>query len=294
MYLSPGFPDRFNPTFAVKQLTALTVNELSEGIQKSSIKKFDLIIMSNCYMQNIDTIYALRNCCSYLIAPQTTFPWESYDFSSLIPQKDDRIDDRFCKNILAKTQRSLELKLTPMNNDVRLDEIGFSCIKTDQSALFFTHLKKITDFLSDYYFRLSDDIYYAANQICDLTNPESATAGVVNLNQIDLSFFLEFLNTKWNKYTVFSEAYAEVKKILGSNSFILENRKGDLFYWNASSPVPKKACKGISIFFPKSKATYEDSDYADVFINDGAQVQTRFSKDFGWGLFLEKFFGQFH
>ncbi len=294
VYLDADYPVRFNPIFTAKQLTALTINELADGIERSSIKKFDLIVMSNCYMQNIDTTYALQNCCNYLIAPQTTFPWESYDFGALVPQKNERIDDTFCKNILAKTQKSLNQKITPSNGDVTLDEIGFSCIKTTQCGSFFKDLKKITDFLSAYYSRLSDDIYFAANQICDLTNPKRETKGVVNLYQIDLTFFLEFLNTRWSKYPAFSMPYAQVKKILDNNNFILENRKGDLFYWDASSPVPKNACKGLSIFFPKNKTSYENSTYAEVFIDDGVQTQTKFSKDFGWGLFLEEFFGQYN
>ncbi len=294
VYLDADYPVRFNPTFAAKQLTALTINELADGIERSSTKKFDLIVMSNCYMQNIDTTYALRHCCNYLIAPQTTFPWESYDFGALVPQKNERISDAFCKGVLAKTQKSLELKITPNNSDVTLDEIGFSCIKTDQCDTFFKELKKITRFLSDYYFLLSDDIYFAANQVCDLTNPKCETEGAVNLYQIDLTFFLEFLNTRWSNYTDFFTPYTQVKKILDNNSLILENRKGDLFYWNASSQIPKKACKGLSIFFPKSKSAYNDSMYAEVFIDEGVRTQTKFSKDFGWGLFLEKFFGQYH
>jgi len=285
----------FNFSFAVKELTALTMNELSLAISGSNMKKFDLIVMSNCYMQTIDTAYALRDCCNYLIAPQTTFPWESYDFSSIVPAKNAVVNDEFCKTILTQTQDSLEKKLVPGSGDVQLNEIGFSCIKMANSKVIFEELEKIINFMTDYHAALSDDIYYSANQLCDLTHIDGTNPDDnIRLDQIDLYFLLEFLNFKWNKYPEFAGPYNKLKKEFTSNSFVIDNKKGDIFYWSASSPIPKNACKGVSIFFPKSKKSYLNSNYGNIFIYDGSKTQTMFSKNLRWGYFIEKFFAQFH
>lgn len=62
----------------------LSMEELNSAISGAwEGEKVDLMIMMNCYMQLVDTVYALRNNVDYLIAPQTFMGFKDYDYKQI-------------------------------------------------------------------------------------------------------------------------------------------------------------------------------------------------------------------
>jgi hypothetical protein len=284
-----------------KKFTTLTIFELSQAIKRSSIKKFDLVIMSNCYMQTIDTFYSLRDCTKYIISPQTSFPWESYDFGSIIPLRNKTIDDEFCKNILSKTKESMEA-LLPIHNlnlhfNVSIDEISFSCIKTEKQTEFFNSIKIICDELLEIYYEKDKEIYRAKDQIEDITNITNPKRDLsykseFKLFQKDLYFLLKFLQMELQNNKIIYSACNSIFDLVDNNDIILDRVKGSLLDWDSNTKI-KYAARGISIFFPNTRYEYENSKYGEAFIMPESIAQTEFSKEFGWGNFLERFFNQY-
>ena len=64
-------------------LEILTNEELSGAIEES-FGKIELISMMNCWMMNLHSLYAFRNCVEYLIAPQGGISEPGYDYKSII------------------------------------------------------------------------------------------------------------------------------------------------------------------------------------------------------------------
>ncbi len=63
----------------------LTSDELADAIQSGfNGKKIDILIMMNCYMQNIHTQYSLQKSVELLIAPESIISMPGYDYRAIL------------------------------------------------------------------------------------------------------------------------------------------------------------------------------------------------------------------
>lgn len=66
-------------------LEILSNRELAEAIKEGfRNQKVDVLIMMNCWMMNIDTMYWLKNSVNILIAPQTGIEYPAYNYKAIL------------------------------------------------------------------------------------------------------------------------------------------------------------------------------------------------------------------
>jgi hypothetical protein len=107
----------------------LLPEEISLAISKSfDTKKVDLIIMMNCWMQSIDTIYALKDTANIIIAPQTTIDFIGYDYYSLI-SKIVTTPDITVSDLASEIIKGTREKYKKRNTQIAFNEVVISAIR---------------------------------------------------------------------------------------------------------------------------------------------------------------------
>ncbi|MDW3210643.1 MAG: clostripain-related cysteine peptidase [Reichenbachiella sp.] len=113
----------------------LSMKELRQAIEGAlGGVKVDLLVMMNCYMQNIDTAYSLRNCVEYLVAPQTELGFDEYrygEFFSVLanhPEMDAKLLSRI---IIEKFHRTKD----EIDDDVSISVCHLSMVESISGLL---------------------------------------------------------------------------------------------------------------------------------------------------------------
>jgi hypothetical protein len=259
-------------------ISALTINELLMAIKGSKLN-LDMVILDNCFMQTIDTVYTLKDNTRYLIAPQTGFPWRGF-FYGFFDTLNSKIDDDFCRKFCDTS--FTELQKSDLAVDVfQSKDVSFSCIKMANINPFAESLLQIAQFFRDNYnyldendnFPVAEAIY---NAVCDSTDL-SAKAYAINL--IDIKSFLIRYNERI-KISV-PDFEGPFKNLLALyNSVVISNNAGAEY---------KTESSGLSILFPPNHKTLGDNPFYKYFEKENAQVESTFAKITGWGTFLETF-----
>jgi hypothetical protein len=264
---------------STSKVSALTINELSKAIQRTGVK-FDLMIFDNCFLQNVDTLYTLKDLSNYIVAPQTGFAWRGYDYSSL-NKLNAKVGDQFCTTFCEDS--FLELQKKPSNeysNDFTWEKIAFSWIRTSDANELFLNIGRIIYFFRKYFRNkrsgIPAAIYNAITNCSDLS--QSAYAPHVGLWLIDLKRFLTLYDENIEmRYDEFEPYYKRTMELI---------QKMIKIYPGSET---KTDANGLSIFFPPDKKSCRDSEYYSFFINTGAQIQSAFSKEMYWGAFINEF-----
>jgi len=137
------------------KVTALTMNELSESLRKAGMQ-FDLVVMDNCYMQNIDTLYAMGDRTRYIISAQTAIPWQSFLYS-FFNSLNAKIDDSFCREFCNGSENKLKAleKVVAEADRVWYQNITFSCLETTTINKFTDKLEEILTYIYGHFTILS-------------------------------------------------------------------------------------------------------------------------------------------
>jgi Clostripain family len=267
-------------------ITTLTMDELSLSITKSKYaKNFDLILLANCFMNTMDTIYALRHCTKYLISSETTFTWQGYDYS-LLSRINMGINETFLNPFLYFSFLKInDLKRGYPDGNISKDEMLLSLFDYTKSNIFFDTFDKIVIFLLNELQYFKEYLFTAAKKCSDLT-------GFVQNGIRDLFSFLNYTaellkahenepNTK--KFISFLvDLKEEYTKILVTNEA------------GTSINVASSTHSGISINFPvlaEEKTGHFEFFTSPTVLNSKAvnnKFQSMFARNSKWGELISK------
>lgn len=263
-----------------KGVTALTMNELASTLRKVNLN-FDLIVMDNCYMQNIDTLYALGGSTRYIISAQTAIPWQSFLYSAF-DTLSAKIDDTFCIDFCNGSLNKLNFleKVVSEADRVWYQNITFSCLNTSMIKNFTDKLEDILTYIYDNYKipSLSQPLVNALYNGFDLS--QLGFKKNESLSLIDLPNFLNKLKAELNSndHPVLVQVITEFESIFGN-----------MLKTNISTPLLKNKSSGLSICFPLMHELLDKHIYYHFFLKDMAQVKSQFAKTTNWGRFINVF-----
>jgi hypothetical protein len=230
-------------------LPCISANTLAEAIENSSIGKFNLIVLANCNMQNIDVISTLSPYTNFIIASQTFVPIKAFSFGDLI-NNHNKIDFAFCKKVIKDSHNYLG------DNDTAI-----SMIQTKDVQALVNSTKKIIDYLVTNYYLLEKVITSSRNKIPYIN-------GSKDVYSIDLFHWIKelFNETTWpdNIKQIFEDVTDLTDKIVYVNQLHNQN---NLF--------------GICIYFPRFKKEYNDINNGVLYGNE-TLTNSYFSKNTQW------------
>lgn len=207
--------------------SSLTIAGLNEAIS-NAFEKIDLLVMMNCFMQTIDTGYALRNSVNYLVAPQNLLLFDVYDYkrifqvlayspcisaaelsSSVVKAVREK---ELCKTEtvsvsalnLAKVEAivyHLELLANRIEQRVRIDESSAS----DEYSI----LNNIKKWFFESYIVGSRivDLYALINNLSKILNPREVEICNIIISEMDLLIIDSYSNLKIRSGSEFNRAY---------------------------------------------------------------------------------------
>lgn len=260
------------------ELSALTINELGEAINNSGIR-FNMIILDNCFMQTVDTLFTLKNYTDYIIAAQSGVPWRGFTYSFFDKIK-ATIDDGFCGDFCENSYTELKKFIT--NKDVRLpngfsiDDLIFSCIKTKNADAFLNALILMVGYINrNYYPSLIIPMYRPLTK-CDDLSKSTLTLSEEGLALIDLKHYFDNVKIADRDYMLYYQALDTASK----NNFVISKK---------TSPKHEASTFGISICFPSSWSKCKENPYYFFYLSPVAQVKSGFSTKTNWGEFLHAY-----
>jgi hypothetical protein len=184
-------------------------------------KKVDILLANACYMQSIETNFFFRTIARNVIAPQTSFPFLGYDYSSLfsllennpgvsIRSVSENIVRSFTSKYAREPYKSILKNYYQLDEEYPINKVSFSAIDLDHfDKSFFAVLNSFAN------------IMYKGGEL-DNPNLEDTRVECKNLTEfdndglnllIDLTFFLETY-TRINNTTEARSNLQKYKKML--------------------------------------------------------------------------------
>lgn len=268
-------------------LTALTINELSESIRQNKLK-FDLIVFDNCYMQTVDTAFAMQEHTKYIIATQTSIHWRGYAYDVFMGLN-NKIDDSFCDKFILESFNVLKKLAEELNNE-SIAEVSISCFNAESAnnLAFFNLCKQIITDMYNYLvdddnktsIQMADSIQNALKSCKDVTlKPDGKTGQRLEL--FDMLILFEKIIINFNKNDL-KNKLTDLKKIYPT-----------LISTTQASPYYKDITNGLSICFPLDFEKSEDNPYYYYFIDEDAQVKSQFAEESNWDQLISVYYRDF-
>jgi len=269
-----------NKTDEKKGVTALTMNELSITLRKADLK-FDLVVLDNCYMQNIDTLYALGGRTRFIISAQTAIPWQSFLYSAFNGLT-AKIDAAFCKEFCNSSEKKLRVleKIVAEADKIWYQTITFSCLDTTAIRSFTDNFGDILIYIYKNYKKksLTQPLVNSLYKGYDLS--QVGFEKDKSLSLIDLPIFLMELKAQLK-----TSEHSELVTLLTG----FESTYSGMLVINKPAPLINGKSTGLSICFPLTHELLVKNTYYHFFLKEGAQVKSPFAKSTSWGLFLNEF-----
>jgi hypothetical protein len=127
-----------------KDVTTLTMDELGGAIlQALNGKKVDVMIMMNCLMMTMDTLYSLKDQTKYLVAPQSWLAFDAYDYAKIISKlaRDPGISGKKMAAYVIKTFQE-----NSVSNDTYIEQLlsaSIAACRMSRVALFTSFFKQL-------------------------------------------------------------------------------------------------------------------------------------------------------
>lgn len=255
--------------------TALTIEELAVAIKSSEAKKFDAILFGSCYMQTTDTYYALREVTKYIVATETTFSWQGYNYS-MLNEIVSEITDQTMKNFADQSFDKIDDLLKGYDAiSITKEEMSLSVLKTEMLG----ENNELLDYIKKFIAIILKDIKtYHKKLYQSAIECEDYTSHDLKQGLRDFIKLVKIFKTKIND----SNLQNLIAMIENSYNAICINLN------NGEKLLPEENY-GISINFP---VTREELDgYYYTFTNpyeEDKAFQSSFSIESKWGLLLKE------
>jgi hypothetical protein len=249
----------------------------------------DLMLMVNCNMQILDSLFQLKKKVNILIASQTQFSYYGFHYSALIAtlKKYPEINPVVLSKEIV---RQFVEKYTFQIED-GIDKLSCNTLFAHDLTHVY-QLMELVNNVSDYLCNLIDDIATKTiiqdlriNQVADVSN---YPGHILNLQFIDFGGFLKVLSKKLNdkqnrKLAVYYKMYRAILKNLNIASFI-----GDDYTIQDEYAETKFNLSGVSVYFPTTKEGIRGKNnlinYLNIAYKSKYDIATR------WDDFLRKFY----
>ena len=254
----------------------LTMEELNVAIEQS-ITKVGVLLMLNCWMQSLETAYSLRSTVEYLVAPETVFNWNGYDYVKII---DVIIDDPYISNekIAEIAVDSVPDKYRNLQRPESLSEVVLSAVCVEGCV------ERVAGFVNE----LSQSIMsYDIEGIADLKKTRRNVLHELSHEYIEEGklpiYFTDLFTALKNVVThegILKNLKDEIeKKYVGKRILI-----GDKFNKDGN-----KTAYGFSVYFPNDDFYIDKSQYYKKFYLNNSPKQISFAKNNNWGGFIQAF-----
>jgi hypothetical protein len=254
----------------------LTPEEISTAITNSFSKKIDILIMMNCWMQSVETCYALEESVETLIAATSTLDFIGYDYIDFIGKI---VSDPDIKpyDLSKRIVTNIEGKYKKLNTEIAFKEIAVSAIRLSRIR----DLKEIAD-----NFSTSLDAAVKTNlpwvnkergRSFEFTHDYLPNAGVFFLYVVDLFDVISRLHTM---------NFITDKDIDNLTSWL-----NDYMIINTIGGNFTNETKAIGIYFPNNRSYTDTSTYYfNLYSPKGPKKnRKRFSLDSRWSVFIENY-----
>lgn len=254
----------------------LTPEEISLAIKNSALKKIDVLIMMNCWMQSVETCYALQNTVEIIIAAESTIDFIGYDYIDFI--------NKICSNpeisshdLSVRVIDKIKGKYKKLNTEIAFKEIAVSAI----DLLEINELKTTVDNLSD---KLGiairtdlDDVSKIRKSTYELTHAYLPHAGILFYYFVDIFDVMARFNSI---HLIAPKDFNDLK--IWFDKFLLSNTIGGNFTNNTL---------GLSIYFPNNKGYIQSSTYYYKFYYPKGPKKSRkkFALDSSWANFIDDY-----
>ncbi len=254
----------------------LTPEEIAIALKSSFSKKIDVLIMMNCWMQSVDTCYALENTVQNLVAAESTMDFIGYDYIDFINElcKNPAISN---KDLSSKIIRRIKDKYKKMRTEIAFNEIAVSAIDLSDVG----QLKKIVDnFSVSLGLAIRTDIKKVDSgrrKSYEFTNEYLPKADILFYYLVDI---LDVFTDYQLQQLILKRDFASLQGWL--NSFVFERTIGGNF---------SKETTALGIYFPNNKEYIQTSTYYYKFYDPKGPLKTKkkFALDSHWSNFLNDY-----
>jgi len=266
----------FKDFIASSTTDMLTPEEIATAIDASFAKKIDILIMMNCWMQSIDTCYALEKSVDILVAATSTMDFIGYDYIDFI--------NKICSNpevtpsdLSNRIISKIEGKYIKLKTEIAFKEIAASAINLSSIK----KLKAVIDIIST-----SLDVVIKNNLVAvnkeridsyEVTHEYLPTAGIFFYYVVDMS---DVMTRLLSRHFI---SQKDVEKLNNwFSDFLIKNTIGDNF---------TNETQALGIYFPNNKEYVMQSTYYYEFYSPTGPKKNhkRFALESSWSAFIDKY-----
>jgi len=263
--------------------------KILEDVLEGPDNYIDLMLMVNCNMQILDTLFQLKRKVKVLVASQTQFSYYGFHYVALI------------STLMKYTQISPEVlsqEVVKQFVEKYVYELSDGINKLSCNTLFahdLTHVHQLMELVnnvSDYLFKIIDDPIVKArihelrnSQIADVTN---YPGHILNCEFIDFGGFIKVLsnslsNKRNRKFHVYHQMYRAIMKSMNQASFT-----GDDYTLRDKYEEKKFNISGVSVYFPTLESVNRSEKklfgYLNFVMKSGYSIASK------WDDFLKKLY----
>lgn len=264
----------------------LTNDELGTAIAGGfKNRKVDVLIMFNCYMQNMHTCYSLIDRVDFLVAPEGIISEPGYNYS-IILKSIANYRDIDPQKLAAIAVTSMREKFICAGQSEKFEEHAMFAIDLTGYKTIIEKMRRLVKFLGD---QMALNTIFKANLIMS-RSPCYELDLPLNYSMIDFINWLTYLTSIIHTESLitlkedFESAYNKliIAGDSGNNVYVVTTRKS----WERDSNVKPK---GVTIYFPTTELL-ETDPVAENFIFPNAAFRTSLPDAIGWLDFLTKLY----
>ena len=289
----PSYSESTDPVIFFKDVVVeplnLTMDELAQALD---IAKFnpDVLVLANCFMFCIDTLYALKNSAKILISSSTAITYEIFDIGSILKSLPGK--DIYEASLLFIDTAKNSPTLWKPDDTIEIKEL----VK-ERIALYAFDLTLMNQ--HNFWATVHDCIQliielFSKDQEKKLLIVEAASMARFNvlINYSLKYFFIDFFKF------FFRVQYETQHLFLQENAFDKLNTFKTIFGFNTNSQFigsivsdSNYSCGGPSIMFPFGKNDF-DCRFIRIYYNGSGENPYRnsFCRDYNWDYFLYLWF----
>jgi hypothetical protein len=254
----------------------LTPEEIAQALKKSFTKKIDVLIMMNCWMQSVDTCYALQDTVEILVAAESTMDFIGYDYIDFINEicSDSKITNTHLSSRVISQIRS---KYKKLNTEIAFNEIAVSAINLSEVTMLKNMMDNFSNSLSLAIRTNLLDVNKGRATSYEFTHEYLPNSGVYIYYIVDI---YDVLTHFFKMRFISNKDFANLKDWL--KTFLIAKTVGGNF---------TKETTALGIYFPNNSEYTRKSTYYYNFYYPKGPLKTRkkFALDSYWSIFIDDY-----
>ncbi|MES2111686.1 MAG: clostripain-related cysteine peptidase [Bacteroidota bacterium] len=265
----------------------LTNDELSNAIKEGFAKQYvDVLVMFNCYMQNVHTCYSLRDQVKFIVAPEGVISVPGYDYTAIARAiaNTQGIEAEDVAGVAVLTMRN-KFALANLKDKFEEHAMFSVALENYQDKI----ISKLKEFVQEIRSEIAANILTKGNTVLSRQSCYELDLPL-NYSMVDFINWSLRLLTKIGPTEIadiqvdLEAAYHDIitASDVGNNIYTVTSRPS----WERES---KTAPKGATIYFPSSAMTNDDEVFR-IFAAVGAPFRMSVLDEIGWLPFLDELY----